>query len=98
MVELLFGAWRKTVRPIKQLQLWEVLKRRGTSRLANANPQALGFAVERCMGCRHLRECDRLLAVHWDTGLGEFCPNAMYLGHLDAMKHHAAARRPIETR
>ena len=98
MVELLFGAWRKTVRPIKQLQLWEVLKRRGTSRLANANRRRSAprwSAAWRAGTCANAISCSASTGIR---GSGEFCPNAMYLGHLDAMKHHAAARRPIETR
>lgn len=89
MLHSLFGAWRRAVRGIEQLQLWEILRRRGTRRQANVNPQALAFAVERCTECRHVEECSRLLAAGEDAELEKLCPNAMYLRHLDAMKRHA---------
>jgi hypothetical protein len=89
MLHSLFGAWRRAVRGIEQLQLWEVLRRRGTRKAANQNPQALAFAVERCTECTHVEECDRALKSGGEAELGKFCPNAMYLRHLDAMKRHA---------
>jgi hypothetical protein len=93
MVQGLFSAWRRAVRNIAQLQLWEVLRRRGTRNLADANAQALGFAVERCASCAVSRECDRVLADGPDTiPLESFCPNTMYLRHLDAMQRHAPKR------
>ena len=77
------------MRGIEQLQLWELLRRRGTRKLANQNPQALAFAVERCAECRHPEECSRALALGQEAELAKFCPNTMYLRHLDAMKRHA---------
>lgn len=92
MVRYLLGAWRRAVRPIAELQLWEVLRRRGTRRRANQNPQALEFAVQRCTECRHPEECSRLLAAGKDAELEKICPNTMYLRHLDAMERHAPKR------
>jgi len=80
-------------RTLEKLQLWEALQRRGTRRLANQNPQALAFAVERCTSCRHVPECDHLLEGGSDRAIEEFCPNTMYLRHLDAMKRHAATAK-----
>jgi hypothetical protein len=62
---------------------------RGTRRLANHNLQALAFAVERCTDC-HLQECEQVLKAGADRAIEQFCPNTMYLRHLDAMKRHAA--------
>jgi hypothetical protein len=92
MVHALFGAWRRAVRSIADLQIWEVLRRRGTRRLANQNPAALAFAVERCTECRSVAECNRLLAEGKDAELDQLCPNAMYLRHLDAMDRHASKK------
>lgn len=44
--------WR---RKIDELQLWEMLRRRGTRRLANRDALALAAAVERCTACKHVR-------------------------------------------
>ena len=93
MVRQLLGAWRHARREIEKLELWEVLQRRGTRRLANQNPQALAFAVERCSACRHAQECEHLLEAGSDRAIEGFCPNTMYLRHLDAMKRHAAAAK-----
>jgi hypothetical protein len=84
----LLRAWRARGDP-SRLLLWEVLRRRGTRKLANGNEDALRFAVERCTSCRDAQECDRLLAAHWDSGIESFCPNTMFVRHLDAMKRHA---------
>ena len=87
----MFRWWRK----LEDLELWEVLRRRRTRALANHNPRALDFAVERCAVCRQAEECKRLLAADWDSGIEELCPNTMYLRHLDAMRRHALkSQRP----
>ena len=93
MIRRLLRAWRQARREIEKLELWQVLHQRGTRVLARHNPQALVFAVERCTSCRHVPECDRLLEGGSDRALEQFCPNTMYLRHLDAMKRHARARR-----
>lgn len=93
MVRRLLGAWRSARREIEKLELWEVLHRRGTRRLANQNGQALVFALERCTACRHVPECGQGLEAGPDGALEAFCPNIMYLRHLDAMKRHAATAR-----
>jgi hypothetical protein len=93
MVRRLLGAWRHARCEIEKLQLWEVLQRRGTRRLANQNPQALAFAVERCVACRSADECEHLLEAGSDRAIEQFCLNTMYLRHLDAMKRHAATAR-----
>ena len=93
MFSRIFGAWRRLVRDAGTLELWQVLRRRGTRRLANVYPPALASAVERCTECRDLAQCRRLLAADWDSGIESFCPNAMYLQHLDAMKRHEATGR-----
>ena len=89
MIRRLLGAWRHARWEIEKLELWEVLHRRGTRRLANHNLQALAFAVERCTDC-HLQECEQVLKAGADRAIEQFCPNTMYLRHLDAMKRHAA--------
>ena len=89
MVNWIAGAWRRAVRDIAQLQLWEILRRRDTRKLANQNEQALAFAVERCIACPRPEECSRLLAAGQDEKIEAFCPNTMYLRHLDAMQRHA---------
>ena len=92
MIRRLLGAWRHARREIEKLELWEVLHRRGTRSLANHNPQALAFAVERCTDC-HLQECDQVLKAGADRAIEQFCPNTMYLRHLDAMKRHAVTAK-----
>jgi hypothetical protein len=86
---------RRVRRDASLLPLWEVLRRRGTRRLASGNPTALEFAVERCTACREADECRRLLAADWDAGIEAFCPNAMYFDHLGAMQRHA--RKPVRS-
>ncbi len=80
-------------RTLEKLQLWEVLHRRGTRRFANQNAPALVFAVERCIACEHVEECEHQQKGGSDRSIEEFCPNTMYLRHLDAMKRHATAKR-----
>jgi len=92
MFSFVHRAWRRAVRDAAELELWEVLKRRGTRRAASENPRALAFAVERCTECRSIAECRRILAAGHDQKIPAFCPNAMYLKHLDAMQHHAPKR------
>lgn len=92
MIRRLLGAWRDARREIENLELWKVLQGRGTRKLANRSPQALVFAVERCAACRHVPECGHALEAGRDGALEAFCPNTMYLRHLDAMKRHALKR------
>jgi hypothetical protein len=78
--------WR---RKIDELQLWEMLSRRGTRRLANRDARALEDAAERCTGCKHVRQCESDLKLPDPIGgLEEYCPNIMYLRYLDAMQRH----------
>ncbi len=80
--------WRHAVRDVGELPLWEVLRRRATRKAASRNRQALAFAVERCTVCRDTPRCEHLLAAAQDEKIHAFCPNVMYLKHLDAMKRH----------
>jgi hypothetical protein len=81
----MFRWWRR----IEKLQLWEVLRRRGTRAWANQNPRGLEFAVERCVSCAQVKACERdLLSAEADARLETYCPNTMYLRHLDAMRRH----------
>ena len=85
----LFGMWRRAVRDVGELQLWEVLRRRATRRAAARDQRALALAVERCMVCRSTTQCEHVLAAGQDERINAFCPNVMYLKHLDAMARHA---------
>lgn len=89
LIRSIFGMWRRASRDVSQLQLWEVLRRRGTRRAAARDERALAFAVERCTVCRSTTECEHILAAGQDEKIHAFCPNVMYLKHLDAMKRHA---------
>jgi Family of unknown function (DUF6455) len=93
MIRRLLGAWRHARREIEKLELWEVLHRRGTRRLANHNPQALVFAVERCTACRQVPECGHVIKAGSDRAIEAFCPNTMFLRHLDAMRRHAVTAK-----
>jgi hypothetical protein len=93
MIRRLLGAWRQARREIEKLELWQVLHRRGTRGLADHNPQALAFAVERCAACRQLPECGHEIEAGSDRAIEAFCPNTMYLRHLDAMKRHAVTAK-----
>ena len=78
--------WR---RKIDELQLWEMLRRRGTRRLANRDALALAAAVERCTACKHVRRCESELTVPGPSRqLEEYCANIMYLRYLEAMQRH----------
>jgi hypothetical protein len=90
MIRRLLGAWRNARREIEKLELWQVLHQRGTRSLANHDPQALAFAVERCTECLHLEQCESVLEAGSDRAIEQFCPNTMYFRHLDAMKRHDA--------
>ncbi|HEX5767096.1 MAG TPA: DUF6455 family protein [Burkholderiales bacterium] len=93
MIRRLLRAWRQARREIEKLELWQVLHRRGTRRLASHNPQALAFAVERCTGCRQAPQCGQEIAAGSDRAIETFCPNTMYLRHLDAMRRHAVTAK-----
>ena len=79
-------------RDLANLELWEILRRRGLRDAANREPQALSQAVERCTACRTSAECGRLLAAGQDEKIAAFCPNLMYLSHLRNMERHAPKR------
>ena len=79
-------------RDLANLELWEILRRRGLREAANRQPQALSQAVERCTACRSSAECSRLLAAEQDEKIAAFCPNVMYLAHLRDMERHAPKR------
>ncbi|MGH8518696.1 MAG: DUF6455 family protein [Panacagrimonas sp.] len=86
------GLWRRATRDLSLLPLWEVLRRRGARKLAEQQPQALANAVERCTQCADMTQCERLLAAGQHAKVEGFCPNAMYLKHLDAMQRHGPKR------
>ena len=88
MFRWLSRAWWRASRDPEQLELWEILRRRGTRELAERNAQALAAAAERCRDCRHPDECARLIVDGRDAEIAALCPNVMYLRHLDAMKRH----------
>ena len=95
MFRWLSRAWWRASRDVEQLELWEILQRRGTRELAARNPQALVAAAERCRDCRQADECARLIVAGRDAEIEAFCPNVMYHRHLDAMKrHHASTAKP----
>ena len=81
-------AWWRASRDAKQLELWEILERRAIRELAARNPQALVAAAERCRDCRQADECARLIVDGRDAEIAPFCPNVMYIRHLEAMKRH----------
>jgi hypothetical protein len=89
MFEWVLGLWR---RDISTLGLWDVLRGHGLRGAASHDPQALAKAVERCTRCRDSIGCSRLLQAGQLDELAEFCPNAMYVAHLQAMKRHAPKR------
>jgi hypothetical protein len=93
MIRRLLSAWRRARREIEKLELWQVLHQRGTYGLARHNSQALAFAVERCMACRQVPDCGRALEAGPGRGLEAFCPNTMYLRHLEAMKRHGVTAK-----
>ena len=92
MFAWLSRAWWRTSRDAQQLELWEILRRRGTRKLAERNPQALVAAAERCRDCRQADECARLIVSGRDLEIEAFCPNVMYYRHLAAMQRHAVKR------
>ena len=91
-IDLIFGLWRRSVRDPGRLNLWEALRRRGTRRLAHRHGRSLEFAVERCIQCPAETRCERALATGGGGTIDAFCPNAMYLRHLDAMLRHEPKR------
>ena len=86
----LLAFWRRRVNGLAELSIWKVLARRGTRRIAARQPEVLGHAVERCLGCSDAARCAGLLAQAKYDALEAFCPNVMYFKHLDAMKRHAS--------
>ena len=82
-------AWWRASRDVEQLELWEILRRRGTREIAARTPQGLVAAAERCRDCRKADECARLIVAGRDAQIEAFCPNVMYYRHLDAMRRHA---------
>jgi hypothetical protein len=92
MFRWLSRAWWRASRDPEQLELWEILRRRGTRELAARNPQALIAAAERCRDCRNADECAQLIVGGRDAQIEVFCPNVMYYRHLGAMQRHAGKR------
>jgi hypothetical protein len=87
--------WRRATRELSRLPLWEILRRRGTRKLADRQPQALANAVERCAQCADMTRCEQLIAAGQGDQIEAFCPNTMYLRHLDAMRRHAPKSNPV---
>jgi hypothetical protein len=85
----IFAMWRQTVRDVGKLPIWELLHRRGIRKIAARQEGAVGIAADRCMVCSSMAKCEQLLAAGRDAEIDAFCPNVMYLRHLDAMKRHA---------
>lgn len=83
--------WR-AARELSELNLWKLVEKSGTRRIAARQPDALQRAVEICRGCHRTRNCDAVLASGPDAGIDTFCPNVMYLRHLEAMKRHEPQR------
>jgi hypothetical protein len=79
--------WRR-VRDLAELNLWKLLERHGTRRIAARQPDALDRAVANCLDCKQTRNCDAMVASGGDAGTETFCPNVMYLRYLQAMKRH----------
>ena len=86
--------WRRA-RVMAELNLWKLLEIHGTRRIAERQPDAVQRAAQTCRDCNRTRNCDALLASGRDAGLETFCPNVMYLRHLEAMKRHEPLREPI---
>ena len=85
----LMSTWRRMVRDVAGLPLWKILRLRGTGGIAGLQRDALRLAVERCQGCGKMAKCRELVAAGRDREIETFCPNLMYLQHLEAMKRHA---------
>ena len=67
MFRWLSRAWWRASRDVEQLELWEILRLRGTRELAARNPPALVAAAERCRDCRQADECARLIVSGRDA-------------------------------
>ena len=83
--------WRRA-RELAELNLWKLIEKHGTRRIAARQADALRRAVENCVECKRTRDCDALVASGGDAGIETFCPNVMYLRHLQAMKRHEPRR------
>jgi hypothetical protein len=87
-------SWHRP-RELGELNLWKFIEKSATRHIAARQPDVLERAVETCRGCRRTRNCDALLASGRDAGLETYCPNVMYLRHLEAMKRHEPRRALI---
>jgi hypothetical protein len=85
----LMSVWGRMVRDVADLPLWKILRLRGTGAIAKRQPDALELAVDRCRACGKMAKCQELVAGGRDREIEAFCPNVMYLKHLEAMKRHA---------
>ena len=69
------------------LQLWDVMARRGIEPDNTAATQAkLAHAVRRCVFCPSIEQCDHWLAANAQNGLEDFCPNARLLEELSPVR------------
>jgi hypothetical protein len=80
----IYAAWRRLGVRDANLQIWQVMARRGiVADQAPATQAKLAHAVRRCVFCPSIEQCDRWLASNAQAGLEDFCPNATLLEQLE---------------
>jgi len=72
----------------RELNLWQVMRRRGLSGLSGRDPE-IARAMYRCIACPEAARCDGLLAESRFDEVDRFCPNRPFLDQL-AAKHRRA--------
>ena len=78
------AAWRRAVARDANLQIWQVMARRGiVTDQTPATQATLARAVRRCVLCPSIEQCDRWLASNAREGLEDFCPNATLIEQLE---------------
>lgn len=73
---------RRRPRADERVRLYDMMRRRGVSPPAPAEPTAaqdVAAAERRCAACANKEMCDELLRIGQTKGYDRFCPNALYI-------------------
>jgi len=72
----LFAALARAGGDDRELEIWQVLRRRGfAAESATLEPEQMARAIRRCQLCASLEACRAWLAAGRTEGTDEFCPN-----------------------
>jgi hypothetical protein len=84
----LLAAWARATSRERELEMWQVMRRRGlVADDASLNAADMAHAIRRCRLCPSVDACRAWLASGRSEGSDEFCPNERFFRSLDSAQH-----------